>query len=348
MGMDVTGEATGDLQRMSPVPAGPTDTKLTASTLGAAAEEEEHRAPLTPVAQEEAAPAPASPVCGEQEAAPEAQSQALALLSPNASEVVLEEGALLNTRVPPVQAVDQGASQQLVEYQDMTQILDVTVAALTPAALENIESAVAPEPQGEASAAVASTTALEDEVAAALTQIPAAEAGTSHVPAGADGRGDAAASPSSRDSRHQVSEVHVAGTGDPKALDRSSQGVCDRAISGAPCVIPLTLPPSPSCALATLQGMVRNFVRKYLGKAVPVMRGTRQQQMDQPDVAQSLDVESPSKSPAVVQDTEDKPGIATLPDPGAAPRRRLYRFRRALRALGKAFRFSCISPRVEE
>ncbi|KAM9578200.1 uncharacterized protein ACIB01_007536 [Guaruba guarouba] len=298
MGMDVTGEATGDLQRMSPVPVRPTDTKLTASTLGAAAEEEEHRAPLTPVAQEEAAPAPASPVCGEQDAAPEAQSQALALLSPNATEVVLEEGALLNTRVPPVQAVDQGASQQLVEYEDMTQILDVTVAALTPAALENIESAVAPEPQGEASAAVASTTALEDEVAAALTQIPAAEAGTSHVPAGADGRGDAAASPSSRDSRRQ--------------------------------------------------GMARSFVRKYLGKAVPVMRGTRQQQTDQPDVAQSLDVESPSKSPAVVQDTEDKPGIATLPDPGAAPRRRLYRFRRALRALGKAFRFSCISPRVEE
>ncbi|KAM9579609.1 uncharacterized protein ACIB01_007764 [Guaruba guarouba] len=300
MGMDVTGEATGDLQRMSPVPAGPTDTKLTASTLGAAAEEEEHHTPLTPVSQEEEAPAPASPVCGEQEAAPEAQSQAPALLSPDAYEMAIrEEARNITERVLITSlAVLQGASQQLVEPQDMTQILDVTVAALTPAALENIESAVAPEPQGEASAAVASTTALEDEVAAALTQIPAAEAGTSHVPAGADGRGDAAASPSSRGSRRQ--------------------------------------------------GMARSFVRKYLGKAVPVMRGTRQQQMDQPDVAQSLDVESPSKSPAVVQDTEDKPGIATLPDPGAAPRRRLYRFRRALRALGKAFRFSCISPRVEE
>ncbi|XP_061214893.1 uncharacterized protein LOC133215138 isoform X2 [Neopsephotus bourkii] len=203
MGMDATGEAAGDLKSTSPVPAGPTDTKLAASTLGGAAEEEEHRAPLTPVSQEEAALGPASLGVDEQEAAPQAQSQALALLSPNAHEVGPQEAAALITREPPVQAVEQGTSQQLVEYQDMIQNLGVSMAALTPAPLEDIESAAASEPQGEASAAVACLTALEDEVAAFLTEIPAAEAGTSHVPPGADDSGGAAASPLCRDSPRQ-------------------------------------------------------------------------------------------------------------------------------------------------
>ncbi|KAM9578247.1 uncharacterized protein ACIB01_010961 [Guaruba guarouba] len=188
--------------------------------------------------------------------------------------------------------------QQLGEYQDITQILDVTMAALTPAALGDTESGVASEPQGQACAAVASPTALEDEVTTSLTQIPAAEAGTSQVFPGGGDNGDTAASPLSRDSWRQR--------------------------------------------------MVRCFVRKYLGKAVTVVQRTSQQQVEEPDVAQRLDVESPSMSPAVVQNTKDEPGIATLPDPGVAPRRRLYRFRRALRALCKAFRFSCINPQVEE
>ncbi|XP_030358091.1 uncharacterized protein LOC115614844 [Strigops habroptila] len=297
-GMDATGEATGDLQSMSPASAGSMDTESAASALASAAEEEEHCAPLTPVAQEEEAPAPASLGVGEQEAAPQAQSQALATLSPDVHELVAQEAALLITTEPPVQAVDQGTSQQLVEYQDMTQILDVTMAALAPAALEDIESAVALEPQGEASAAVASPEALEDEMAASLAPIPATEAGTSHVPPGADDSGDAAASPLSQDSQRQ--------------------------------------------------GTVRHFVRKDLAKVVTVVRGTSQQQVEEPDVAQSLDVESPAMSPAVVRDTEDKPGIAALPDTGAAPQQRPSRFRRVLKALRRAFRCSCMTPQVEE
>ncbi|KAM8987730.1 uncharacterized protein PRD47_017863 [Ara ararauna] len=53
-------------------------------------------------------------------------------------------------------------------------------------------------------------------------------------------------------------------------------------------------------------------------------------------------------SPASVQDTKDKPGIAALPDTEAVQKRRPSRFRRALKALRRAFRFSCISPQVEE
>ncbi|KAM4639548.1 uncharacterized protein AAGF69_016502 [Amazona ochrocephala] len=53
-------------------------------------------------------------------------------------------------------------------------------------------------------------------------------------------------------------------------------------------------------------------------------------------------------SPASVQDTKDKPGIAALPDTGAVQKQRPSRFRRALKALRRAFRFSCLSPRVGE
>ncbi|XP_061315536.1 microtubule-actin cross-linking factor 1, isoforms 6/7-like [Pezoporus flaviventris] len=123
-GKDVTGEAAGDLQRASPVPAVPTDTKLAASTLGEAAEEEEHCPPLTPVSQEEeAALTPASLGADEQEAAPQAQSQALGLLSPNAQEGVPQEAAVLITREPPVQGVDQETSQQLSLREKPAQLL---------------------------------------------------------------------------------------------------------------------------------------------------------------------------------------------------------------------------------
>ncbi|KAM9537667.1 uncharacterized protein ACIB01_011975 [Guaruba guarouba] len=53
-------------------------------------------------------------------------------------------------------------------------------------------------------------------------------------------------------------------------------------------------------------------------------------------------------SPASVQDTQDEPGIAALPDTGAAQQQRPFRFRRALNTLHGAFHFSCISPQVEE
>ncbi|XP_061204526.1 uncharacterized protein LOC133209759 [Neopsephotus bourkii] len=329
MRMDLTGEAAGDLQRVSPVPDVPTDTKLAASTLGGAAEEEEHQTPLTLVPQEEqAAPAPVSPACVEQEAAPQAQRQVPALLSPDAYEVAVEEVARNVAEPVPIMclAMIQGASQQVVEPQEMTQILDAAVDKKEKEWVEGTDKVLSqveeftirniwvnpsvPElfqdthadPQERFSCPTSMGMDATGEAAGDLqstSPVPAGrEAATSHVPPGADGNGGASASPLCRDSPRQ--------------------------------------------------GRVRRFVRKHLGKAVTVIHGKRQQRVEEPDVALSLDAESPSMSPAVFQDSEKQPGIATLPDPGAAPRRRLHRFRRVLRALRKAFCSSCLNPRVEE
>ncbi|XP_033929789.1 uncharacterized protein [Melopsittacus undulatus] len=53
VGTNATSEAAGDLQSVSPVLAGATDTELAAPPLAGAAEEEQHPAPLTSVEQEQ-------------------------------------------------------------------------------------------------------------------------------------------------------------------------------------------------------------------------------------------------------------------------------------------------------
>ncbi|XP_030354455.1 uncharacterized protein LOC115613297 isoform X2 [Strigops habroptila] len=173
-----------------------------------AAEEEEHRAALAAVAQQdEKALAPASHVFDEQEAEAEARRKAFALLSPTASELVRHEIArrFVSGIVCKALAVIQEMDEQRLEQEDMAQShVDVSMAPMTPATVQDPESSVAVEPQAEPSSAPLILVAEhEEKVSTSLPEIPVADAGTPHLAPGADDEGEAAASLPAKDSQHQ-------------------------------------------------------------------------------------------------------------------------------------------------
>ncbi|XP_030330820.1 uncharacterized protein LOC115603218 [Strigops habroptila] len=157
MGTDAAAEAAGDLQSVSPAPAGPTDTEPAAPSLAGAAEEEQHQAPLAAAHQEqEEALASASPGFDEEEAEAEAWKKAFALLSAKVSELLQQETAACIRRdiAHRASAVLHQSDEQPLEQQDMAQShVNVAMAAMRPAAVEDTEPPVATEPQGEPSTA---------------------------------------------------------------------------------------------------------------------------------------------------------------------------------------------------
>ncbi|KAM8996440.1 uncharacterized protein PRD47_013173 [Ara ararauna] len=229
------GEAVGDLQSMSPVPAGPTDTKPADVNLAGAAEEQQYCASLAAVAEvEEKAPAPVSSGFQMQEAVAEGQRNAFDLLSPTATELLLQEIAerLVSDILHKASAVSQETDKQRQEEQDIDENhVDVRKGAMRPAADEDAESPVAVKSQaescsaplvpvaGEAGEDIVSPMSLEaekqdsssevslaeheEEVAMSWHEIPGAEAAIPHLAPGADDEGEAAASLLIQDPQHQ-------------------------------------------------------------------------------------------------------------------------------------------------
>ncbi|KAM9023626.1 uncharacterized protein PRD47_002357 isoform 2-T2 [Ara ararauna] len=104
--------------------------------------------------EEQEALVPASDGCVEQEAETEAQRNTFALLSPTALELAHQETArcLVSDVLHKALGVIQEMDEQPQEQQDNDEShVDVSKGAMRPAAVEDVETAVAAEPQAEAS-----------------------------------------------------------------------------------------------------------------------------------------------------------------------------------------------------
>lgn len=141
-------------ESVSPAPAAHMDTEPAAPTLSGAAEEEQHGPPHAAVSQqEEEALAPASHGFDEQESEEEAQRKAFDLLSPTASELIIQQTASRIARdvLREALAVIQKRNEQPQEQQDKAKSMGVSMATMLPAAVEDTESPVAAEPKEEPS-----------------------------------------------------------------------------------------------------------------------------------------------------------------------------------------------------
>ncbi|XP_061323856.1 uncharacterized protein LOC133276737 [Pezoporus flaviventris] len=111
-------------------------------------------------------------------------------------------------------AVVQGASQQLAEHRDMSQNSDEAMALMASVWTGDTESPVCGDHQGEAETAIVLPETQREEVAASWPEMPVPEAGACHSAPEAANEGEAGASAFDRESGHPVSEAHMAGTGD--------------------------------------------------------------------------------------------------------------------------------------
>ncbi|KAM9537678.1 uncharacterized protein ACIB01_011989 [Guaruba guarouba] len=344
MGTDVAGEADGDLQSVSPALSGSTRTEPAAPTLAAAAEEEQHRAPHAAVAQEEEeAPAPASHGFDEKEAEAEAQRKAFDLLSPTASELARQEIAsrLVSVILREALAVIQETKEQPLEQEDVAQShVDATTARIRPAAVQDIETSVAAEPLAEASMNEQQTLVQAQTEAPAPQWVTVVDTAVQAVerqqvrraPKKHQGEASTAvASPPSHEDERAGSPASVQA---PSSLGFVEQQTTAQAQREAPALQRVTI------ISKAVQASVSHKVRRAPGK--------RHRKASTAIASPPLHEDEQTVSPAAVQDTQDEPGITALPDTEAVQKQRPSRFRRALKALRRAFRFSCISPQVEE
>ncbi|XP_061327975.1 serine/arginine repetitive matrix protein 1-like [Pezoporus flaviventris] len=173
----------------------------------------EKLAPLPP-----AAPARASHGFGKQEPTAQRQRQAPAPQSGRGFKAALQvtgTGKERKPLLPPV-AVPQKTKKRQVEQKDMTKSLPGAKVAMPPATLKSPGAA---KPQGEHSRTLACLAADEGKAAAALAEIPGAEAVTPHLAPAAHKEGDAAASPLPQDAQHPVTEARAGGTTDTEVQE---------------------------------------------------------------------------------------------------------------------------------
>ncbi|XP_074910645.1 uncharacterized protein LOC142043385 [Buteo buteo] len=330
-GGEAAAEVAGELQSASPAPARLPDAEPAGPAPDAAPEEEGHHALLAPAAQDEAKKSPASPVFGEQDTAAEAESQAPAPHSSMASTADLQEIAnrIVRDVLMKSLAALKIASQQPVEQRVLAHSTDVAMTETTNE--------------------VQATDSGEDEASTALPALAEEEEWE-------------------EDSDKELSQ---------------GEDFTTNTIWVNPLVLELFQEPhtghSSTAATADLQEIANRIVRDVLMKSLAVLKIASQQPAAQRDWAQSMDVVMAPRAPAGPQDfespfeaaassplardpqhqaasehrgdtqqssgrsdvPEDDSGIATLPHAPAL-------FRRALRALRRAFCSACVPGQQEQ
>ncbi|XP_042663476.1 mediator of DNA damage checkpoint protein 1-like isoform X2 [Tyto alba] len=358
----VAGEAAADLQSASPAPEGPTEAQPTPPAVAGAAKGEEHRrTPRAPTTQEDEEAA--SPVRRQQDPAAQAAESQPAPQSPTALEAALQATVkcLVSEVLQKVLAGNQRPGQQPVDQQDRPRCSDAATQVTTAAAPADKERAPAAEPRdeasaaprvpaarvarahgaspapeahrpGEAAAALVSPAAREGEAASPSPPDPAAGAGAPHLsPAAREGE---AASPSPPDP--------AAGAGTPHLSPAAREGEAvspsppdPAAGAGTPHLSPAARegeavspsPPDPAAGAGTPH-------------LAPAAREGEAVSPSPPDPAAGAG--APRLAPASAT-----AGAAALPHAPAAPPRPSL-FRRALRALRRALRCSCLAGQPEE
>ncbi|XP_056182126.1 uncharacterized protein LOC130143467 [Falco biarmicus] len=312
VGRGTSGDKARNLQGVSPVPEEHMDDKPAAAALTGAPVEEWYCASLATVGKE-ARKTPASPLLSEQPTAV-AESQAAAPHSPIAYNMALQDTddckmrEVLHEALPAIQEL----SQQLAEHGDPAQSVGVVMAAAPPAAPQDSEPPLSGEPQREPSTATESPAAHKDEVAPSLPQPPAPDdAALPHLEPAGDNKRDYMDSTLSAESWHQ---------GAPRFLSEEENWEHDDIELCRAGIIIYSIWVNPSFL---------EFCQEPRG-------GFQERQPDN-----TWPCSEPRDEP------EDEPGMAALPH-APARRRRPSLFRRALRALCKAFCCTCIRPQREQ
>ncbi|XP_065545959.1 uncharacterized protein LOC136019567 [Lathamus discolor] len=320
MGTDAAGEAARDQESVSPAPASPTDTELAALIPATAAEAEQHLTSSAPVLKDH-------------------QEEATnAVLFPAADK---GEVAASLTEIPGAEA----ATPELAPGPDK----EGNAAASPPAQVSQqpvIKAHVAGTSDPEVQEAGAS---LGLSVAGRFMVLPMTEPLKEEEEVGTEKEKEEKDQELEGDSKKGLSQlVHIFVCNICiNALVPEGDVSTIQDIRANPLVPELFQAPICPGSVGT---DVAGRAARHLQSVSSALPGPTHTRLGAPTPAGAAEEEQQDElagSPASVQDTKEEPGIATLPDIGAAQQQRPSRFRRALKALRRAFCFSCISPKVE-